>query len=336
MDYRQLFEDIETDQWSGAYLFYGEEEFIKEQALDRLINSLIPKEFRDLNYEMIDGIEVEPDDIINACETLPFMSSKRIIVVKDFYLFGNKKGTSDQEEQMLNYIRNANEATCLIFYCHGDVDKRRALYKYIKKTGKAYEFTRLKNRELIQWVSQKFKENGKRISQYCVNYFIDRVGNDLDKVYNEILKLVDYVGNSETIDKEAIDRVVTPSLEQSIFKLVDAIGEKRSSQALILLKDLLHGGQGVAPILAMIARQFRLIMQCKEYYRQGYSADVISSKLGQPGFVVKKCIAQSRNFTMEQLRGGLSLCLELDYGIKSGRIQDVTGLEMLIIKMCMK
>src|SRR5690606_2131182 len=110
----------------------------------------------------------------------------------------------------------------------------------------------------------------------------------------------------------------------------------RSSQALILLKDLLHGGQGVAPILAMIARQFRLIMQCKEYYRQGYSADVISSKLGQPGFVVKKCIAQSRNFTMEQLRGGLSLCLELDYGIKSGRIQDVTGLEMLIIKMCMK
>lgn len=334
MEYRQLFKDIESDQWSGAYLFYGEEEYIKERALQKLIDELIPKSFRDLNYEMIDGSEIEPDSIINACETLPFMSPKRLIVVKDFYLFGGKKGTSDQEEQMLNYLKNINEATCLIFYCHGSVDKRKSIYKYIQKTGKAYEFTRLKNVDLIQWINQMLQKNGKRMSQYCINYFIERVGNDLDNIYNEILKLVAYVGNNEIIDKDAIDYVVTPSLEQSIFKLVDAIGEKKSDLALVLLKDLLHGGQDVSPILAMIARQFRLIMQCKEYYGQGYSVNTISDKLGQPGFVVRKCIAQSKNFTMEQLKTGLSLCLEVDYGIKIGKIRDIIGLEMIIIKMC--
>lgn len=334
MDYRQLFKDIESQQWSGAYLFFGEEEYIKEQALQKLIDGLIPKDFRDLNYEMIDGSEVEPDSIINACETLPFMSPRRLIVVKDFYLFGGKKGTSEQEEQMLNYIKNTNEATCLLFYCRGSVDKRKSIYKYINKAGKAYEFTRLEGRELTQWVDQMLKKNGKSMPQYCINYFIDRVGNDLDNIHNEILKLIDYVGNNKIIDKDAIDHVVTPSLEENIFKLVDAIGEKKAGLALTLLKDLLDGGQAVAPILSMIARQFRLIMQCKEYYGQGYSANTISGKIGLPGFIVRKCIAQSRNFTLEQLKTGLSLCLDLDYGMKIGKIKDITGLEMLIIKMC--
>jgi len=335
MDYKQLFEDIESGQWSGAYLFYGEEEYIKEKALARVLDVLIPKEVRDLNYEMIDGSEIEPEIIINACETLPFMSSKRLIVVKDFYMMvDGKKGNEEEEKLILNYLENINETTCLIFYCRGDVDKRKSIYKYIRKTGKDYEFSRLNNKELNQWIVQTLGKNGKKMSQSCISYFIDRVGNNLENVYNEILKLIDYVGDNKTIDIDSVDQVVAPSLEQSIFKLVDAIGEKRSGAALMLLKDLLYGGQDVPPVLAMVARQFRLILQCKGYYEKGYSADAIANKLSQPGFVVKKCISQSRNFTMEQLKAGLSLCLELDYGMKSGQIRDVTGLEMLIIKMC--
>lgn len=334
MDYRQVFQDIESGQWSGAYLFYGEEEYIKEQALSKLIDALIPKDFRDLNYEMIDGSQVELDNIINACETLPFMSQKRLVVVKDFYLIEGKKGTQEQEEQILNYIKNINEATCLIFYCYGDIDKRKSIYKYIKKTGKVYEFNHLKCDELTQWVSQTLRKNGKKMSQQCINYFVERVGNNLENISNELSKLIAYTGDNDTIDVNAVNQVVTPSLEQSIFKLVDAIGEKRSGAALVLLKELLYGGQAVPPILAMVARQFRLIMQCKGYHEKGYSINAIADKLGQHGFVVKKCLAQGRNFTMNQLKAGLSLCLELDYGMKSGKIQDVTGLEMLIIKMC--
>lgn len=334
MDYRQLFEDIESGQWSGAYLFYGEEEYIKEQALARVLDVLIPKEVRDLNYEMMDGSEIESESIINACETLPFMSPRRLIVVKDFHIIDEKKGNQEEEKQILDYLKNINETTCLIFYCRGDIDKRKSIYRHIKKTGKVFEFSRLNNRELNQWIVQTLGKNGKKMSRPCISYFIDRVGNNLENIYNEILKLIDYVGSNESIDIDAVDQVVTPSLEQSIFKLVDAIGEKRSGAALMLLKDLLYGGQNVPSVLAMVARQFRLIIQCKGYYEKGYSVNAIANKLGQPGFVIKKCIAQSRNFTMEQLKTGLSLCLDLDYGMKSGKTRDVTGLEMLIIKMC--
>ena len=335
MDYRKLFKEINQGEWNGVYLFFGEEQYIKQQALDQAIEVLVDPSFRDLNYDQIDGAHVDLDTIINACETLPFMADKRLVVLKDLSIINGKPDGDIDEDRFLEYIKNISETTCLILYCRDGVDKRKKIYRYINKTGKAVEFKHLAGRELHTWINQTVERQEKKISYNAVSYLIERVGNNLEDIYNELKKLVSYVGQRREIDIESIDQVVTPTLEQSIFQLVDAIGEKRANHALVVLGNLIHeGGQAIPPILAMIARQFRLILQCKEFREKGYNPNIIASKLNQRPFVIKKCLSHARNFTIQQLKQGLELCLQADYHIKIGKIQDTIALELIIIKMC--
>ncbi|HZJ83225.1 MAG TPA: DNA polymerase III subunit delta, partial [Clostridia bacterium] len=328
MDYRNVFKEIKKGQWQGVYLLFGEEQYIKRQALDQAVEALVEPSFIDLNYSLIDGSQVDLDTIINACETLPFMAPKRVVVLKGFPLIdGGQEGEVDENE-FLKYIKTISETTCLILYGQGKVDKRKRIYKHINKVGKALEFNHLRGRDLYTWISQTVGRQGKNISYNTAKYLVDRVGNDLEHILNELKKLVPYIENNKDIDIDSIDEVVAATLEQSIFKLVDAIGDKRSREALEVLGNLLSDGkQAIQPILGMVARQFRLILQCKEYYKRGYNPNSLSTKLKQRPFVVKKCLAQGRNFTSDQLKRGLKLCLELDYEIKSGQIQDTLGLE---------
>jgi len=335
MDYRKLFKEIDQGNWQGVYLFFGEEQYIKQQALNKTIEAMVDPSLKDLNYAQIDGTDVDLDTIINACETLPFMADKRLVVVKDLSILNGRSDDNIDEDRFLEYIKKMSETTCLILYCRNGLDKRKKIYKYINKTGKAFEFNHLMGRDLYTWINQTVEHQGKKISYNAIGYLVDRVGNDLNDISNELKKLISYVGPSREIDIKAIDQIVTPTLEQSIFQLVDAIGEKRSSQALMVLGNLINdGGQAAFPILAMIARQFRLILQCKEYREKGYNQNIIATKLNQRPFVIKKCLSQARNFTIEQLKKGLELCLQADYHIKTGKIQDSMALELIIIKMC--
>lgn len=335
MDYIKLFKEIKAGNWQGVYLFFGEEEYIKKQALDQAMEAMVDPSFKDLNYAQIDGAQVDLDDIINACETLPFMGTRRVVVIKDLSLINGKPEGDIDEDGFLDYIKGMSPSTCLILYCRGELDKRKKIYRSINKMGRALEFKNLRGQELHAWINQTVKKQGKKISYNAMEHLIDGIGNNLEDLSNELDKLVSYVGQKATIGMEDIDEVVVPTLEESIFQLVDAIGEKRANHALMVLGNLMYeGGQAAQPILAMIARQFRLILQCKGYYEEGYNPDAIATKLKQRPFVVRKCLSQGKNFTVEQLKKGLELCLKVDYDIKTGRVQDTMGLELIIVKMC--
>src|SRR5690554_6564234 len=101
MDYRKLFREINQGQWQGVYLFFGEEQYIKQQALDQAIDALLDPSFKELNYDQIEGANVDLDTIINACETLPFMSERRLVVLKDLSVFGGKSDGDIDEDGFL-------------------------------------------------------------------------------------------------------------------------------------------------------------------------------------------------------------------------------------------
>ena len=335
MDYRKIFREIKAGGLQGAYLFFGEEEYVKQQALHQAIEALVNPLLKDLNYTQIDGTQVDLDTIINACETLPFMADKRLVIVKDLSILNGKSDGDIDENRFLDYIKNMSETTCLILYCRGSIDKRKKIYRYIYSTGKALEFQHLNDRELYTWINQTVERQGKKIAYDAIRHLVDLVGNNLEDISNELKKVISYVGERTVIDVETMEQIIVPTLEQSIFTLVDAIGEKKTHEALMVLGNLIYGrGQAIQPILAMIARQFRLILQSKSYHEMGYTYETIATKLKQRLFVVRKCLSQGRNFTIEQLKRGLDLCLKVDYGIKVGRIQDTMGLELIIIKMC--
>src|SRR5690554_1886490 len=105
MDYRKLFKEISAGNWQGVYLFFGEEEYIKNQALEQAIKALVDPSFKDLNYVQLDGGQIDLDTIINACETLPFMAERRVVVLKDLSLLNGKAEGDIDEDGFLKYVK---------------------------------------------------------------------------------------------------------------------------------------------------------------------------------------------------------------------------------------
>jgi DNA polymerase-3 subunit delta len=337
MEYMELFDAIKKNRLGSLYLLHGPEEFTKEQALVQLTEQLVPPQFKDLNYQMIDGTETDANTLIAACETLPFLSDRRLVVVKNYNGLGGKK--AGDEEKLKKYLERIPDSTCLVFYHRGNADKTRMIYKAIKKHGEAVEFVRLKNPELVKWTTKTFRKYNKEISREDLNYFLIQVGNSLEDIHNEIQKLSSYAGSSPRITREAIDKLITPSPEFTVFQLIDAVSARQKGEALQLLEALLDSGQSVFGIISLIARQMKTMLLCKEYASKGVSLRTAQEALKADPYnlhpyAVKKGLSQAQNFTMEQLRDYLDKCLELDYGIKSGKIRDRLGIEMLVIKMC--
>ncbi len=331
--YKEIFNDIKKKQVYNLYLFYGEEEYVKEQALFQLTKTVVSQDMAALNHQVVDGSTVTADDIIYACETLPFMAEKRLVVVKDLpALLGAK--TSFDENKLKSYLCRLPSTTCLVFYCTGQINKRKSLYNGIQKSGLVVEFQLLKQNEISGWVVNNLRRTGKQISASALRHFINIAGNRLEKIHTELNKLLDYTGDNKYITEEDIDMVVSPSVEYTIFQLVEAVGTMNVEQALYYFDRLLSDGENIFSILIMISRHIRIIFQCKGLSDKGLTADAIARKIDAHPYTVKKCLQQSRYFTTNKLKTAMDECLKTDYGIKSGRVQPRIGVEMLIIKMC--
>ena len=331
--YREIFNNIKNKRINNLYLFYGEEEYVKEQALLQLTNAVVSPGLAALNHQVLDGNSITADDIIYACATLPFMAEMRLVVVKNLPVLLGTRSSLD-ESKLKSYLSRIPDTTCLVFYCPGQVNKRKSLYKDIQKLGLVVEFQLLKQNELSSWVKNNLRRRGKQISPAALRHFLQIAVNRIEKIHNELSKLIDYTGDNKLITEESINAVVTPSVEYTIFQLIEAVGTMNAGQALYFLDRLLSEGENIFSILVMISRHIRMIFQCKSLNEKGLKEDAISREIDAHPYTVKKCLQQSRYFTKDKLKTALDECLKTDYSIKSGRMQARTGVEMLIIKMC--
>ncbi len=336
-------------KFENIYLVSGPEQYLCNDFIHKLEEEILSPDYRDLNYECIEGESITSDRIINTCQTLPFMDNYRLIIVKDYdYLYRKefkgeegKESRDDEKEtkDIINYLENFSPTTCLVFWQTKNVDKRKRIYKTIKKQGKIMEFNRLKPYEFEKWSASRFIKNGKSISKAVLLTFIENSGylskkslKTLRDIDNEIDKIINYIGNRKEIIKKDVDNLISRSLENDIFKMVDALGKKDKITGLRLLNEMLKDGENAFMILSMIARQFRILIQCKKLREMGYSQDLIASKLGLAPFVVGKCLSQSNFFQEENLKRALEDISEIDLKIKTGKIDIELALEMLLFE----
>lgn len=341
MDYKDVLKDIKSNELKKVYLLYGNEMYLKDYIISNIKDKYINKTFESLNMIHINGKETTTEAIINACETLPFMSDKKIVIVEDLQVFTSKKETgSIDEEELCNYMKNLNSATCLIFIISEDkIDNRKKIIKVIKENGGVVELSKLKDLELIKWTQSIFSKNQKEISKVNIQYFLSKSGyyelsdRTLYDLTNEIDKICSYLGNRKTVEKEDIDKGVVKSLQNNVFSFVDALGQKKADVALSIFNDMILDNEPIQLILHMIIRQLRLLMLTKLYEEKGYSQGVISQKLSTPTFVIKKLVSQINNFTVDDLGVILEKALDVDRSIKTGQIDWKLAVEMFIAEI---
>jgi len=175
------------------------------------------------------------------------------------------------------------------------------------------------------------RKKGGQISPAAIEELAAFVGNDLRLLDQEIEKLVVYVDQARPISEEDVRLLVSYVQEANIFEMVDALGQRDGQRAAQLLHQLLDEGEHPLALLGMIVRQFRIIIQVKELSERGLREQAIAARLRLHHFVVKKAMRQAMNFSMEQSEAIYRQLLETDVAIKTGQMDEVLALDMLVV-----
>lgn len=321
-------EDIKAGSFQPAYLLYGEEAYLKRQYKQKLCQAVVSPE-DSMNRALYEGKNINPGEIIDLAETLPFFTERRLILMENTGIF---KGSCDE---LAEYMKHSAETTCFVFVEEA-VDKRSRMYKAVKNAGRVVEFTRQTDALLTKWVLSRLKRENKKITQPVMQLFLEKTGNDMENIDRELEKLFCYTLDREVITAEDVEAVCVAQTTGKIFEMINRIAEKQQKQALELYYDLLALKEPPMRILFLIARQFQILLQVKELKRQGYDNRFMASKAGIPEFAVRKNLAQAGEFTARQLREALSDCVQTEEDVKTGNLNDRMAVELLIVKYSRK
>lgn len=321
---QQLIQDLKNQSYKQMYLLYGEEDYLRKQYRDKLKESLVAPDDT-MNYHYYEGKDINVGEIIDLAETMPFFADKRVLILENSGLC--KSGG----DALADYLKQPAESVVIILV-ETQTDKRSRLFKVIKEQGRACEFVAQNEQTLKRWIASLAKQDNKRISETTAEYFLEKTGTDMANIRTEWEKLVCYALDREIIEHADIDAVCTQRVSNRIFDMVAAIAEKRQKEALDMYHDLLTLKEPPMGILALIARQFNLMLQVKELQQKGMGGRQIADKVGLAPFIVQKYERQASRFKMHELKEALSACVEADEAVKSGRLNDVLSIELLIIE----
>jgi DNA polymerase-3 subunit delta len=331
---KELKNDLKNKTFKPVYLLYGEERFLVEHYAQALNDALLPDAGSALmNRDGFTGKDAPAERIINAANTLPFLNDTRVVQVKDSGLFA--AGRKADSEALAEYLPQTPESTVLIFV-ETDVDKRGRLFKQASAVGRVAECTAPPQNELLKWVKNIFNKKGKSISPENSLRLLRTVSHQMIAILAEAEKIAAHTGNRAEVTDEDIDAVCTPSLETRIFDLIGAVGNHKAPEALRLYRNMLLLKESPLMVLTMMARQFRLILQCKAAQERKLPPPETARVLELRSFIVDECLRQGRFFSVEKCVQALQDCLDMDIRIKTGLMSAELGVEILIIKYANK
>ena len=325
---KTILNDIKDNRLKQAYLLYGEEVYLRDFYKGNLLEAMVT-DGDTMNYNIFEGKDIEAREIISISDTLPFFAEYRTILIKYSGFF------KTANDELCDYFKQGIPESTRFIFVEDEVDKRNRFYKIVKDLGNAVEFKTQDDNTLILWIKKLIGQEGKQISAQSIAYLLAKTGSDMSNIKNELEKLFSYTEGREYITNEDIDAIVTTRLSDHIFAMLEAIGLKARQKALNMYYELLSLKEPPMKILVLLTRQFNMILQVKDLRNNGYSKPDIAKKMGMAPFIVDKYMQQASKFETKFLMDAVKECVATDENVKSGRISDRLGVELLIVKYSM-
>ncbi len=326
------------------YILYGEDDFSLKEELNRIKESSGDKELIASSTEELSGQHLTLEQLITICDTLPFLAPKRLVIVEGL-LSRFESQEKDKRAAMpkdsgwqsfKDYIRRMPESTVLVLI-DGRLKKTNHMLGALGPVAQVKEFNPLKKDSLRAWILSRVNRQGSEISPRAASLLAELVGSNLWLLSREIEKLCVYA-QGRRIEEKDVRLLVSYAQETRVFDMVDAILERKTSEAIKALHRLESEGAAIPYLLFMITRQLRMVIQAKEALRQQhsassdqYTADIVSD------YAMKKARQQAARHSMEDLKRIYRKLLESDVAIKTGRFKGDGGelaLDLLVCELC--
>lgn len=337
MNYKNIVELIKKFKLPNCIVILGTEDFLIDESIKYAKKKYLTN-YEDMNYIEFESIEDKFDSFNEFVNTMPFMSDKKICVVKDAsFLTSTKSLNKKEEDEIIKLIEEDYDLCIVIFVVKGSkLDSRKKIVKKLKEKNFIFEINKFNELELSKYIKSKFNERNLEINLSDADYIANNSGYleyesliTLYEINNEINKLSSYCAGKNEIKRDDIDNIMVKSIESNIFKLVDYICEKNKNQAFEMMQEMILNNIQESFIIHMIIRQYRMMYQYILLSNKKYTQDEIMSNMKIKKFVLTKLIKLCRNLKAEDIQKYMDKFLEIDKKIKTGEIDKRVGLEII-------
>jgi DNA polymerase III subunit delta len=323
----ELEDSIRGDASRIVYLILGPELYLCQLAVDLFRARFIEADAAAFDYAEFSADEASVDQILEAANTFPMISKKRLVLVKDA-----EKLKDAEQEELLGSINSLSPRSVLLLLAE-ELDHRKKFYKTMREKQVVAEFPKMKGPALESWASGFIQRKGYRCTSSAIKKIVDLAGSDLQTLAAELEKLILYAGSGKNISDAAVSELVGTSRQQGIFDFIGAVGRRDRNAALRSLANLLSMGEHPLVIVTMFARHCRQVLIAKEYLARGAATREIAGAAQIPPFLLDTFLRQVRavdGATVEQLYVRLA---DLDRKLKSSPVDGRILLENLICSL---
>ncbi|KAA9178207.1 DNA polymerase III subunit delta [Enterococcus durans] len=327
---------IRKEKLAPCYLVLGTEKFLQDQVRTEILKKIKIDGEDDLNFLSFDMENSSIDEVIAEAETLPFFGDQRLVFVENPYFLTGEKGTNsiDQNTDLLvNYLKEPLETTVLVIFApYEKLDERKKVTKQLKKTAITIDVKQLDEKAVRQYLLNTLENSEIKMDRQAIDLFLRLTDLDLSKMMRELQKILLYGQEQEVITVKEIEQLVPKTLEHNLFDMTQYILSGRTEQALRLFQDLVTQGEETIKINAILLSQIRLFLQTKFLVKIGYQQANIAETLKIHPYRVKLAMQEVRKFDEQTLRRLFDELVEMDYEIKSGKIEKELSFQLFVLR----
>lgn len=312
----------------SVFLFIGGDEYLKEKALKDLSSSLLGKSSDQSGQKTFYGGELDAQEVFDQLNTIPLLSDKRFIVIKDI-----EEAPVEFKASLIEYIKKPSPFAYLVMTSRDD--SILGDYKRIAGQINVRQFGMTAGSSLVSWIKNFVSSNGKTIEDGALSILKELEGNDLSYLSQELDKLITFVGHRKEIKISDVEEVVGSSLITSAFGIADAVGRRDTAGAIKISSNLIAGGKKEQEIIGLLSWHLKRLLRAKVLKAGGQSDHVAAGILKLSHRFHNEFFRQLAGFDQEKIKSDIELLLQADLDIKSSRFNPNTILEFALIRLCL-
>ena len=324
-------------------LIYGDDLVGVEEALAERTANSGSDDLRDINQITLRADDLTPDSVMAAAFTVPFMTDRRTVVVKDlltrFERGRPRRGSSSSggrdplgEWSGLPDLLGAMPPTTDLLFVDGGLSGNNPMLRRLSPMSEVHEFRMPSDRDLPGWIANRANRIGVNIDRNACAVLADAVGRQPMLIDSELHKLALYCGDRPA-SAEDVREMVAYVREANIFQAVDAVIDGRSDVALRLIGRIMDDGNPAIYVMTMIARQIRLLLMANDLMSRGEPQDQLGRRIRLSGWVLNKTLQQARRTSQQNLKYMHERLVETDLLLKTKPIDEQLALEMLVAEL---
>ena len=322
-----FYRHLEKSSVAPVYLFKGDADLLMEEAWNKLVEKVIPAKARRFNGEKLQAKECSAAEVVTRLSSIAMFGTKRLLMVQ-----GAEAWPKDQQKEVLSYIAEPYPTACLVLTVFGKKGLEK-LEAAVSSVGVVVDLAGPTEWNAPRWLQDRALSQNKKLSPKAASFLLEQTGLDLHLLEKELEKLVSYVGDRKTIELEDVQDVVSSQRGFTIFELLRLISRRESSQALRALARLIRAGEPPLAILALMARQVRILWQSKDAVNRGVSLAELGRHLRLPQSVVKNYVKESSFFSERELYHLHKAIRAVDVGLKGTGTKPEWLMEDLVLKL---